>query len=86
MAVENMALTIADDRTLRTLRTRKAIVKDALQWSDPDTVAIIKMLYFDPHGLNATGVGMKLHISRSYVSRKRTAFFERLGHQLGYWC
>ncbi|WP_125573358.1 hypothetical protein [Levilactobacillus huananensis] len=83
--VEDMAISIATDRTLRNLRLYKETVARVLAWSDPDTRATIELLYFHPgNQLNMSGVAMKLHIGRTAISRRRTAFFKTLARELGY--
>lgn len=84
--VENMAITIASDRTLRNLRLYHETIARVLACSDSDTCATIDLLYFKQRKINMSGVAMQLSVSRSVVSRKRTAFFNELGCQLGFWC
>ncbi|HJE87099.1 hypothetical protein KB236_01865 [Levilactobacillus brevis] len=83
--VENMAISIATDRTLRNLHLYQETVSRVLGRSDPDTRAIIDLLYFHPaNQVNISGVAMRMHMGRTAVSRRRAAFFKMLARELGY--
>ncbi|MFC6253763.1 hypothetical protein ACFP1H_04105 [Secundilactobacillus hailunensis] len=76
---------IGTDRCLAQLEINKQCISYCLKYSDKDTQTIIKQLYFNhDNNLSLEGIGMVLNMSKSSVSRKRTAFFKLLEQELGY--
>ncbi|MTV83192.1 hypothetical protein [Secundilactobacillus folii] len=76
---------IGTDRCLVQLEVNKKCIDYCLKHSDSATRTIIEQLYFQ-HATKLTldGIGMRFNMSKSNVSRKRTAFFEFLKQELGY--
>ncbi len=82
---ETMIITIADDKYIQNLKAVKSIIDDCLARCDNDTVRIINELYFKSHSPETiTSLSIKLHTSRTSISRKRTAVFEAIQLQLGW--
>lgn len=77
---------IGTDRCLAQLEVNKKCIQFCLKHSDKETQTIIDRLYFShERDLTLEGVGMFLNMSKSTVSRKRAAFLEFLGQELGYF-
>lgn len=82
---ETMIITIADDKYIQNLKAVKFIIDDCLARCDNDTVKIISGLYFKSHSPETiTSLSIKLHTSRTSISRKRTAVFKAIQLQLGW--
>ncbi|MGK4179332.1 transcriptional regulator [Lapidilactobacillus dextrinicus] len=82
---ETMIITIADDKYIQNLKAVKSIIDDCLARCDNDTVRIINELYFKSHSPETiTSLSIKLHTSRTSISRKRTAVFKAIQLQLGW--
>ncbi|TLQ29492.1 DUF722 domain-containing protein [Lentilactobacillus parabuchneri] len=82
--VQDMAITLAIDKRLNTLRRHAKAVEQCLNECDSDTKAIIEELYIKQHPtLNVYGVAEKVNLSASQVKRRRLKFFEHLSNKLG---
>lgn len=82
---EHMIITIADDKYIQNLKAVKSTIDDCLTRCDNDTVRIINELYFKSHSPETiTSLSIKLHTSRTSISRKRTAVFKAIQLQLGW--
>lgn len=82
--VQDMAITLAIDKRLNTLKRHAKAVEQCLNECDPDTKAIIEELYIKQHPtLNVYGVAEKVNLSASQVKRRRLKFFEHLSNKLG---
>lgn len=82
---ETMIITIADDKYIQNLKAVKFIIDDCLARCDNETFKIISGLYFKPHSPETiTSLSIKLHTSRTSISRKRTAVFKAIQLQLGW--
>lgn len=83
--LEDLAISIAEDRRLTNLERNKRVVKSCLQVVDQDTVDLITELYFKKHQTRTLeGIAQKLNSSPAAISRKRTKFFELVKSELGW--
>lgn len=83
--VENMVITIADDRQLAALEKNKEVITDCLNCMDEDTKAIVEEIYFKKHPtLTMVGIAEKQHLSLATAKRKRTDFFEKIRKEFGW--
>jgi len=83
--LEDMVVSIADDRRLAVLEQNKKVVDECLKMVDDDTVNLITELYFKKHPmLTIGGVAVQLHSNRATMGRKRTKFFELVKSKLGW--
>lgn len=83
--VENMYITIADDKQIASLERNRKVIGRCLESCDEDTHIIINEMYFKRHPtLTMRGIAESIHSSRTVVSRKRTEFFEEIRKELGW--
>lgn len=81
---ERMAMTIMEDKRLATIEENKRAVAEALSDSDPLTVKIIRMYYFEKPRLKTwDGVALATCTSEGHCRRLRTKFFKRVADELG---
>ncbi|QHB52463.1 DUF722 domain-containing protein [Lentilactobacillus hilgardii] len=82
--VQDMAITLAIDKRLNTLKRHAKAVEECLNETDDDTKIIINELYIKHHPtLNVYGVAERVNLSASQVKRRRSKFFETLSVKLG---
>ncbi|WP_283679937.1 transcriptional regulator [Lentilactobacillus sp. Marseille-Q4993] len=82
--VEDMAITLSEDRKLNNLRRHAIAVKKCLDTSDDTTNLIIKELYLQKHQyLTIAGVAAKVYLSDRAVRERRNRFFESVAKELG---
>ena len=83
--VEDLIITITDDRRLAALEKNKRVVQECLDCTDFDTNYIINELYFKKHPtLTLSGVAESSHMSMATIKRKRTEFFESIKDKFGW--
>lgn len=83
--VEDLIITITDDRRIAALEKNKRVVQECLDCTDQDTEFIIDELYFKKRPtLTTQGVAEKLHSSSSAISRKKLQFFNLIKNQFGW--
>lgn len=83
--VAYMAITIAEDRRLTSLRQAETAVRRSLESSDAITRDIIYELYLRENCiLNLEGVAQKAHLSVSGLKKRRLKFFEKVAEKLGW--
>lgn len=83
--VEEMAISIADDRQLAGLEDNKIVIAECMQMVDDETKRLIEELYFKKHPmLTLRGVADQLHSNKTTLSKKRTIFFELIKSRKGW--
>lgn len=85
-SMTGMLITIDSDRRFNSLKRQYDVITRALEDADDETATIIRKLYIKPYcNLNIEGLIMqgKIWSSRTTANRLRTAFIEKVAHEMG---
>ncbi|TPR40423.1 hypothetical protein [Apilactobacillus micheneri] len=84
LAVENLVISIDEDKALKALKRQKHAITNSITKLSPDVFTVFKKYYFDGQVRNRTLVSLanQYHLSKSVIYRERDLFFADILKQL----